>query len=493
MLNESVVIPSSYFLKMAIIDYSNWQIALVREFLQNSIDAGSTVIDMTFSEEKFTVIDNGCGMNEDIIRNSLLTLGGSAKSENSIGGLGKAKEILYFSWPTWEIHSHDILVKGSGSQFSLQNNAPFLDGTCSVITLPKDIVTEREIENAVKALCVRSLLKVTVTYNGMTMNDNNGVELGTPVGDIKDLGKLYVNVGTSLYCEVVIQSRGLYMFSRHTSSKFSYIFNIEVPSYDSLTSNRDGFIRQYRDQFDQLITRLTLNPSNMDYIQKIVIPIVDREKSIMMDDKYRMAICNNRGIPKELMNNNSLYEFSWVTKKLVGFEFTTEPKVIQLRGTRIKEFYIQYSRMFSRGFMVLTDKVETELFLNLLNPEMIALSKLWQKIVNTVFSLQNPGSNYYPDGTGFVLIKDSAAYNYNHWICINPLHLITKSIEEIIASMYISAVHELIHNEARDHDQDFIGKEEDLMIKVLKTKIDVSGEKTFFNKFFKKAKNLSYE
>jgi len=63
MLNESVVIPSSYFLKMAIIDYSNWQIALVREFLQNSIDAGSTVIDMTFSEEKFTVIDNGCGMN----------------------------------------------------------------------------------------------------------------------------------------------------------------------------------------------------------------------------------------------------------------------------------------------------------------------------------------------------------------------------------------------------------------------------------------------
>jgi hypothetical protein len=51
MLNESVAIPSSYFMKMAIIDYSNWKHALIREFFQNSIDAGCTEIHCSMTED----------------------------------------------------------------------------------------------------------------------------------------------------------------------------------------------------------------------------------------------------------------------------------------------------------------------------------------------------------------------------------------------------------------------------------------------------------
>ena len=43
-------------------------------------------------------------MNEDILLNKLLTLGGSHKdSPDAVGGFGKAKEVLFFTWRYWRI------------------------------------------------------------------------------------------------------------------------------------------------------------------------------------------------------------------------------------------------------------------------------------------------------------------------------------------------------------------------------------------------------
>jgi HSP90 family molecular chaperone len=103
----NIKIGADYFRRCSRNEYSQsiptiW----IREAVQNSIDAKSTRIDITLTEEFVTVEDNGSGMTADIILNKLLVLGGTFKENaNSTGGFGKAKEVLFFCWDEWQIDS----------------------------------------------------------------------------------------------------------------------------------------------------------------------------------------------------------------------------------------------------------------------------------------------------------------------------------------------------------------------------------------------------
>jgi len=79
-------------------------IILLRELIQNSIDASKLdkkpiKVNLDCSRDKFALIvqDSGCGMDEDVLLNTFLSIGASLKQDNSIGGFGIAKVSIFTS------------------------------------------------------------------------------------------------------------------------------------------------------------------------------------------------------------------------------------------------------------------------------------------------------------------------------------------------------------------------------------------------------------
>jgi len=100
--------------------YGQWRKAWWREVLQNSVDAclqatrdfgrrGEIICSLYEYEGsdrvEVEVEDNGVGMDMATLRKAFLTPGGSAKrgKEGNVGGLGKAKEMLFHAWPEWSV------------------------------------------------------------------------------------------------------------------------------------------------------------------------------------------------------------------------------------------------------------------------------------------------------------------------------------------------------------------------------------------------------
>ena len=65
----TVTIPPSHFINNVKKNYANYKIALIREFLQNSVDAGSHNISFNYQGNILTVEDDGCGMTKEILVN----------------------------------------------------------------------------------------------------------------------------------------------------------------------------------------------------------------------------------------------------------------------------------------------------------------------------------------------------------------------------------------------------------------------------------------
>lgn len=95
---------------------SEWRISWWREVLQNSIDAcravehkrkGKIQCRIMHVEDSETVIiqvlDNGIGMDKQTLAEFFLKKGGSKKPLGAVGGLGRAKELLLFSFGFWKV------------------------------------------------------------------------------------------------------------------------------------------------------------------------------------------------------------------------------------------------------------------------------------------------------------------------------------------------------------------------------------------------------
>jgi hypothetical protein len=121
MAEEVLVLPQDHFSKRVKAQYSSIEEALVREVLQNSLDAGATRVDFTVERDRFrdqtiwSATDNGRGMNLDEFRQFFLTLGGTHKETHSIGGFGAAKEILAFAWEEWWATGQGFKCTGMGA------------------------------------------------------------------------------------------------------------------------------------------------------------------------------------------------------------------------------------------------------------------------------------------------------------------------------------------------------------------------------------------
>ena len=135
---STVTMPPEYF-RRALKDYSEWHFALIREFVQNSADAGATTINLTFDRGSDGNVvmaqDNGRGCSAATIQNKLLVLGGSEKPDGAVGGFGLAKELLYFAHPKWAIRTRDVLVEGAFGSYTLTTGHEYVNGFIATVAM----------------------------------------------------------------------------------------------------------------------------------------------------------------------------------------------------------------------------------------------------------------------------------------------------------------------------------------------------------------------
>lgn len=280
MVRGTVGVPKEYFLRMAKHDYNAFSHALAREFYQNSSDADATLISVTYdrSERTITIMDDGIGMNMDTLRNKLLVLGGSKKRDGNTGAFGKAKELLFFSWDNYSIHTRDLIVEGSGAEYTIKRGTHY-DGTICTIKVP---VSEdfSSITRSFGTVAERFEIDAEIEVNG------NRVHCDMKRGQLmrtSNWGSIYVDVKKVDEYYAHCRINGQWMFSKYLGRKVGeVIIELKRGSTEMLTSNRDGIKSKYSEEFDSLLKEL----------------VTEREKFLRPEPKIVQKVIRGSGLIK---------------------------------------------------------------------------------------------------------------------------------------------------------------------------------------------------
>lgn len=263
MASQQITIGPEFFAK-AKNDYERFGWALIREFMQNSMDCGSDVIEIFVAPDfdsddnevtQMAVTNNGNPMTHYILVNKLLCLGGSGKNfNNSVGGFGKAKELLYYMHNWYTIESGNLHVHGAGAGYNLTETEESLCGTRSTIEIAGD-----HVEEIVKA--TRLFAQYAQWSGEIILRSPEGTEhlqCNTPKGTRRrdiDFGVIYTNKSDTNVC--VVRIGGIPMFYQYCGIDRMVIVELNGKSIDVLTSNRDGLVYPYRGQLSQFVTELS--------------------------------------------------------------------------------------------------------------------------------------------------------------------------------------------------------------------------------------------
>lgn len=233
------------FFTTALRDYHDWQEKWWREAIQNSVDAGATQIDCRVESvpEGFavSVTDNGRGMDEDVLINKFLVLGGTTKTQGDTrGGFGKAKELLVLPWLAWSIHTRDRKVVGAGLDYQ-SDPATYRHGTEIRVVMPADQTTHESAAIAFISKC--NLPGTRFTVNGQKYKAD--LEPGEELRSFEGKATLYYDKKGKVH-GLYVRTMGLYMFEMWVSDsvKGTLVVELTGSSVELLTANRDG-IRDY--------------------------------------------------------------------------------------------------------------------------------------------------------------------------------------------------------------------------------------------------------
>lgn len=259
---HQVTIGPEFFSK-AFNDYTSWKWALVREFLQNSIDCGSNRIEVTIQKEgdntRLTVQNDGDPMTKDILVNKLLTLGGSGKNfaGGAVGGFGKAKEILYYAHQSYSIHTGGLLVDGIGAGYNI-TETEYYSGTRSSILIKGDYVDcnyrSETLLHQFKLFASMAQWSGALVINGEVFNTN--LRKGAPRREMA-FGKVYTNNAFSN--TLIVRINGIPMYKMYITYDKCVLLELEGSSVDCLASNRDVLKYEHNNTLMDFVQELSVN------------------------------------------------------------------------------------------------------------------------------------------------------------------------------------------------------------------------------------------
>ena len=444
---RQVGVSPDYFAKGMRRDYSNYRKAIARELTQNSYDAGSSFISFVFGYEDKTIriIDDGCGMSREVILEKLLVLGESFKTEGSVGGFGKAKEILFFPHEWYKIFTRDILVQGKGSEYTIQQGMPLANGVTIIIKLlPEESISDMKFS-------FQDYLRFTKGID--VYIDNEKIEQDKIGRLTKSLGfaDIYQIKGEeSKYASIRV--KGIEMFQRYIGyGKGKITVELKGKSTDLLTSNRDGLNNEYRDELDQEFNNMVVNPVSWDKKQDFII------------EKYK-GTGNRSSEGMEEKERELISSFS--SKRLVEI-FDMIPDISNDKTEKnnmedgidfIPDLYIKRKGWFYRDRWIKT------LLPPMWKKHYKWVAKLWDEVLYGIMKCNDINCVY---NIGFVFEEGTLAeINSDNSVCtfyINPLEEIESSkIKDVIYDIVDRAIHEIAHLRFDYHSEDFCLRMEEI-------------------------------
>jgi hypothetical protein len=258
-MKSSVKIGPSFFSK-AKNDYADWRWAWVRELAQNSMDApGTTKIEFEFSHDGngntvASCRNDGTPMDQETLTNKFLSIGESGKSfQGTVGGFGKAKELIAFCHNSYRIHTGNLLVVGEGAEYELTETESN-HGTKTTVVMSGD--QTNYLQESVRKFASYAQWDGVIVLNGERLECK--LKKGSPRREFK-WGTVYTN--KSIPHRVIVRVNGIPMFSHWTELDRTVIIELKGASVDVLTSNRDGLVYRYEDEFDTFLSDLITNKS----------------------------------------------------------------------------------------------------------------------------------------------------------------------------------------------------------------------------------------
>lgn len=276
---EGALIMGPEFFASAIDDYANWREGWWREAIQNAVDAGATEIRCSVKprEDGGVVVeceDNGQGMDRETLRNVFMKLKGTAKRERygSTGGFGEAKRLLVLPWISYEMHTRDTVMRGSGATYKTFDDKA-RSGTRLTVVMPQDLCTSSEAAIAYIAKCY--LPNVRIFVDGERVKAN--LTTGEAIRNLGEIAELFYDKKKATFDGMIVRihdrahGTSLAMFPRYVPSeiKGQLVVEIYARSTEVLTSNRDGFRGGYntpgaalQSAIDQYVAELSADVSS---------------------------------------------------------------------------------------------------------------------------------------------------------------------------------------------------------------------------------------
>jgi len=259
--------------------YSDWKSAWWREAIQNAVDAKSTHVDVGVICEdqkdwrngqyvcEVYVDDDGRGMDQDTLVTKFLRFGGTGKGkgsndEDSVGGFGKAKELLILPWLDWSMRTRDFHGYGVGMKRFISVDEPYREGSRLTVHMQKS--NEREVVSTSGATQIidRSYLphiKFTVSGNyggGKVVKEVVKAEASAEGQILKQLSFGTITLAkcpeTSYSTYLLVRVKGLYMFTQYVYADIPkgkcMILEVTSPSTTTFTDNRDQLLPAYQNE-----------------------------------------------------------------------------------------------------------------------------------------------------------------------------------------------------------------------------------------------------
>lgn len=297
MFDRAVKLPDDYFKKDKR-QYSNWIFAFFRELLQNSIDAGAININISISSTDKTVevtfTDDGCGMDEAALFDGFLCMGGSIKSEGSIGGFGQAKIIILFAHESYEIITRDNIIEGVGGNYSHRKIPSYNNGTKIRVVMEKDYSSnESRLTEELYTLLQNSSLdeKIKITLNDEGIYSNGKFKKGLDLSSLRfnhptSIGDVKFDDQQGRESSLWIRINGLAMFkhsiwmSDENASGFYGVIDLNKDSPTILTANRDSLNSHYSSSLNSIFKELSSERSSLKTTNLIDFTFNDEDNFI---------------------------------------------------------------------------------------------------------------------------------------------------------------------------------------------------------------------
>ena len=460
-MEKTVGIPKDYFIKSVNNFYKETCSALVRELFQNLVDAGASVARFEFSPDSYTCEDNGRGMSSERMEEALLTLGGTFKQENSVGGFGEAKILLLFCMESFRIHSLDTLATGSVLNYKI-GTTNYISGTRISGKFHENFNYNQDtmiaIAKRVLSMC-RTDVKVYV--NGELIPKDRQA---TYVNDFGLAGKVYSKSSTKTKNKLYVRQNGVWMFDFDISTKGNLSYIVELKnSVNVLTSNRDGFRNwTVSTEFEKLQAQITTE-------KKVKAKLLDPKLFHGRKGDLTTTKSFTTDIPSDVLPSNE------VTRNHV-LESTNVRSVVS-GGPRTQERPPGYNADLSNDFLVYPGKVThipKKLTPGNLSKKYEETALLWKNILLRCLETKGISETF---SIGFTLDSSVCASRLTNngrvFYLINPLDdKFQGSLRSKFWAMLVTAVHELAHKFETYHDTNFISKSEEIMGKVLKSGIN---------------------